>query len=229
MDEFFKRGLSFSIIKRPFGRCINPCDTPRSIFINTITSAPLTPSFKHILKGHEELFQYGLHLLSTLADMHLIANEEAFYSFQHCKTHKAKGPHPIESFSLHILSIDPITSINDSVWTLDVYDVLNIASCFMKGDFFTQKIIALSGDLFAEHERILIKTENGASINQIYPNKHDLISGNPLTGASNQDYLREKDFCLLGYTQLSGKEILPFTKPGFNKPTKNKSLLWRIF
>ncbi|MCH9621144.1 MAG: Na(+)-translocating NADH-quinone reductase subunit A [Chlamydiia bacterium] len=217
---FFKRGLSFFIHKRPFHRVINQNDIPRSIFINTITSAPSTPSFKSILKSNEELFAFGLSILSKIATVHLVSNEEEFSCFKDCINHKAIGPHPIESPSIHILSIDPIKSVDDIVWSLDVLDVLRISKLCKEGVMFTDTVVSF--------QNTLIKTQTGSHIPSLVELK-DFISGDPLTGSIHHDYLRDKDFVITRFTKPSKKEILGFTKLGIKKPTITKTYLGGFF
>lgn len=196
IDEIFKRGASFFIHKRPIERVIDKEDFPSAIFINTVTSAPYTPSFFHILKGNEEIFASGIALLEKFGTIDLFYNEEIFSKQKGCRCHKVIGPHPIESPSVHISALHPISSSKDVIWTLNVYDVLSIGSIMSKGSFFNQRVIALAGNGFEENDRILIKTEIGASIEEIAPKGDYIIAGNPLTGKLHEKYLRTRDYCI---------------------------------
>jgi Na+-transporting NADH:ubiquinone oxidoreductase subunit A len=229
MRELLKKGFSFHIHKRPFNRIINKEDLPRSIFINTVTSAPYSPSYAHIYKENKTLFKAGIKFLSRIAAVHLVFNEEVFLEPLPVIIHKAIGPHPIESPSIHIAAFDPITSIDDAIWSLDVYDVLTIGSLCLYGTPFSEKIIALAGDGFSEKERTLIKTTAGASITEIIGSKKNYISGDPLTGKTGRSYLRDKDTVITSFISEKHDEILPFLKPGTNKSTVTRAYIGGFF
>ena len=224
-----ERGLCFCIHKRPFNRIIGKDDLPRSIFISTITSAPYTPSNRHIFQENKELFDAALTFLKKIAPTHVVYNEEIFVTDNKAIMHKATGPHPIESPSVHLAAFDPITSKDDVVWTLDVYDTLSIGSFLIHGVPFSERIIALAGEGFLDKERVLIKTEVGACIEEIVDIDIDYISGGPLTGASGREYLRCKDLVITSFIPPKKGQILPFIKPGFNKPTVTRAYLGGLF
>jgi Na+-transporting NADH:ubiquinone oxidoreductase subunit A len=229
MDIFFQTGLSFFIHKRPLERVIGKNDFPRSIFINTVVSAPFAPSFTYILKENEEIFQKGIFILSKIAPIHLIYNEKEFSNFSCCSCHQIFGVHPIESPSIHIMAIDPILSEKDIIWSLDVYDVLQIGSVFSNKGLFTEKIISLGGLGFSESTRTLIKTKKGAKINDIATSSHQIIAGDPLTGLLGGEYIREKDFAITSFIKEEKKECIPFLKLGINKFSVTNTYFGRFF
>lgn len=229
MDQLLKKGFSFFIRKRPFNRVISPQDVPRSIFIHTVSSAPYTPSYSYIYQENKKLFEAGVQFLSRFAPTHLIYNEDIFLGTLPVTYHKATGPHPIESPSVHIAAFDPISSIKDIVWSLDVYDVLSVGSLVLFGVPFSEKIIALAGDGFLEKERTLIKTTTGACIKEITSSTSQCISGDPLTGVVGRAYLREKDTVITSFIPEEKEEILPFLKPGIEKSTVTKTYVGGFF
>ncbi|MCH9617289.1 MAG: Na(+)-translocating NADH-quinone reductase subunit A [Chlamydiia bacterium] len=229
MPQLLKKGFSFYIHKRPFHRVINKEDLPRSIFINTVTSAPYTPSYKHIYKENKALFTAGVKFLERIAPIHLIYNEQAFLNPLPVTFHKATGPHPIQSPSIHISAFDPITAIDDVVWSLDVYDILSIGSLSLYGVPFSEKIIALAGEGFSQKERKLVKTTKGASILELIGDKKNYISGDPLTGMTGRSYLREKDTVITSFISEKQDEILPFLKLGTDKSTITRAYIGGFF
>jgi Na+-transporting NADH:ubiquinone oxidoreductase subunit A len=229
MEEIFSKGLSFFIHKRPFHRVIERSDYPRSIFINTVNSAPYTPSYKHIFEPNSSSFSTGVSLLKKFAPVHIIFNEPCFKAFDGCIAHEVFGPHPIESPSLHIKAIDPITSLNDVIWSLDVYDVLQIGLMAAKGSVFSEKIITLCGEAIPETERTLIKCIKGANLFDLSNKTENLITGDPLTGSVNKQHMREKDTVVVGFVRKEDSEILSFLKPGWKKPTISKTYLGGFF
>ncbi len=229
MEEIFSKGLSFFIHKRPFHRVIEKKDFPRSIFINTINSAPYTPSYKHIFEPNVHFFTAGLNLLKKFGPVHIMVNEPCFKGFEGCMIHEVFGPHPIESPSLHIKAIDPVTSACDVLWSLDLYDVLQIGSVAAQGVVFSEKIIALCGEAIAQNERTLIKSTKGANLFDLSNKSKNLIAGDPLTGELNREHLREKDTVIVGFIPNEASEILPFLKLGWNKQTVSNTYLGGLF
>ena len=225
MEEIFKRGASFFINKRPLERVINKGDYPSAIFIHTVTSAPYTPSFRYIMDGNEEIFAYGISILKKFGEVDLIYNDNFFSNQKGCRCHKAIGPHPIESSSLHISALHPISSFNTVIWSINVYDVLSIGSIMGKGSVFSKKVIALAGSGFSEKDRILIKTDMGSCIEEIAPKGAHVVAGNPLTGKLHEKYLRRKDYTITSLQLNEVREILPFIKPSF---MRSKSLQYKL-
>lgn len=228
MEELFQKGLSFSIRKRPFNRIISKTCMPRSIFIHTVVSAPYSPSYIHILKGNEGIFQSGIELLAKFGNVHLVCNEKEFENFNSCSTHKIKGKHPIESPSVHIRAIDPINAVDDIVWSVNVNDVLHLGGMTKHGRVFGEKIVAFAGPGFTEEERCLVKTLKGANLNELTAGKENLISGDPLTGMNGIEFLRDKDNVVTCFNKETKTEILPFVKPGFTTRTQTKTYLWGL-
>lgn len=225
IENLIRQGFSFYIHRRPFHRVIGKEDLPRSIFIHTITSAPYTPSFAFLVQENKELFQKGIDLLQKFAPIHLIYNEELFTTFSGTNNHKAEGLHPIESPSIHIAALDPIQGKEDVIWSLDVFDILNIGSLLQFGYPFSDTIIALAGDGFEKEERTLIKTKQGICIEEITNKKEHTLAGDPLTGSSSIAYLKAKDRVITAFTPKEKGEILPFLKGGWSKATQTKTYL----
>lgn len=180
------RGCLWHILERPFNRPASEEKPPKNIFISAIESAPFSPSPHLEVEKNQELFQFGLSLLSRLAPVHLVQNHDLFTSFKEVNIHRAEGPHPSGSFSLHIASIAPITSVSDTTWTLRPFDVLCIASLCKDGRFFKKQIVALAGEPIPEEKRNLYWTRRGASCESLFAPKESektrIISGDPLAG-----------------------------------------------
>ncbi len=229
MKEIFRRGASFFIRKRPLERVIDANDFPCAIFINTVTSAPYLPPFSHILKGNEEIFAAAIAVLEKFGKIDLFYNDPVFSKQKGCCCHEMIGPHPIESPSLHISALLPRVFVTDVIWVLDVYDLLSIGSIMSKGSVFDKKIVALAGNGFERSERVLIRTDLGARVEEIAPKAPYIIAGTPLTGKLHEKYLRSRDYCLTSFTPNEGIEFLPFLKPSLTKFSATKTTLGGFF
>ena len=98
------------IRQRPFDIVADYHTAPKSIFVTTFDTAPLSPSFNLTVQGKEAEFQKGLEVLSKLTEgaVHLAmdANGEkpadAFMKANGVIKHWFKGAHPAGNVGIHI-------------------------------------------------------------------------------------------------------------------------------
>lgn len=235
--QFLLNTGSFTHIKqRPFGHLANPRATPRSIFIKALESAPFVPPAEFQVMGHEEEFQIGLTALSQLTsgNVHLIySNESTFKPFIDAKDvvkHTAEGPHPIANHSLHIHSIDPITSTDDVIWTLNARDVVSIGYALLRGKYFIEKVISIAGPGIVEGRTGYFRVREGFPIANLAENRlpkfsQRLISGDPLMGhqVGMDDFLGFNDYVFCVIPENKKREFLHFFRLGSNKYTFTKA------
>ena len=105
---------------------------PKSIFISSFNTAPLSIDNDFALYGKEELFQYGLDIVSRLTEgiTHLNINEYAnptkvFTKAKNVQINNISGPHPCGNVGVQVHHIDPINK-DDIVWYLYPQDILTI-------------------------------------------------------------------------------------------------------
>ena len=213
-----KTGLLNHLWMRPFCLPASLKLKPKSIFIKAIESAPYRPSSLMQLQRNEHYFQTGLNLLSSLVDgkVHLICSNE-FPEFEHAQRHTAEGPHPVSNPSLHIQLIDPILSIQDTVWTIDTYGVIAIGRAIETGKLHPARIISLAGEGIAEEHRGYYSVCDGADMQSITYGKLSatsgrLISGDPLTGSevTSNDYLKYADTVVCSIPEATERKRLHF-------------------
>jgi Na+-transporting NADH:ubiquinone oxidoreductase subunit A len=107
------------IKQRPYDIIANPNDTPKSIFISAVSSAPIAADIEIILNDQKEEFKEGLNVLNKLTDGDL-------------------------NVCIEIHHIDPVNS-GEKVWILGAEDVAIIGKLFLTGIYEPTRTIAVSG------------------------------------------------------------------------------------
>ena len=113
---------------------MRPEDTPKSIFISSFDTNPLSPDYDFIMHNRSAEFNAGLELLNILTDgtVHLqIRNnsDEVFSNAKNVQTHIVKGPHPSGNVGVQMHEIDPINK-GEVVWYINPQDVMILGRYF---------------------------------------------------------------------------------------------------
>jgi len=137
------------INQRPYDIIANPSDTPKSIFISTFNTAPISADIQIILDDQKNEFTTGIKVLRKLTDGNLNIcvekNNQTFINdIKDVIIHNVSGPHPAGNVGVQIHHIDPISS-GDKVWTIDPEDVAIIGRFFLTGNYNPLRTIAVSG------------------------------------------------------------------------------------
>ncbi len=231
-----KSGAWPGIIQRPYAVVANPADSPKSIFISGLDSAPLASDYDYAITGEEAAMQKGIDVLRKLTDgaVHLTvaadnATNSIFNRIKGVEFHQISGPHPAGNVGIQIHHIAPINK-GDVVWTLDPWAVIIIGRLFLKGIYDAQKVIALVGSevLKPRYYRVI----SGAGIEKIVAGKVSdaplrYISGNVLTGekVTTHGFLGYYHNTLTVIPEGKHFEFLGWAAPGFNKFSASKTFL----
>ena len=137
------------INQRPYDIIANPSETPKSIFISTFNTAPISADIQIILDDQKNEFTTGIKVLRKLTDGNLNIcvekNNQTFINdIKDVVIHNVSGPHPAGNVGVQIHHIDPISS-GDKVWTIDPEDVAIIGRFFLTGNYNPLRTIAISG------------------------------------------------------------------------------------
>ncbi|MEK9619528.1 MAG: Na(+)-translocating NADH-quinone reductase subunit A [Flavobacteriales bacterium] len=187
--DLLKSGLWPFLRMRPIDIIARPEDTPKSIFISSFDTNPLSPDYDFIMHNKSAEFNAGLELLNMLTDgsVHLQIrknSDEVFFNAKNVKTHLVKGPHPSGNVGVQMHEIDPINK-GEVVWYINPQDVMILGRYSLTGAYDANKVISIGGENVKSPK--YVKTISGSSIEsilegaQIKENSR-LISGNPLTG-----------------------------------------------
>lgn len=234
-----KEGGVFSHIhQRPFDLLADPSKKPRNIFVKAMESAPFTPPAEYQIIGNENEFQIGLTALSKITDgkVHLVYSAKsdlpAFREADNVEKHTAIGPHPISNYSLHIQKIDPIQSVDDVIYTLNVADVISIGHLIQNGLHYIFKVASLAGPGIYENKLGYYQVRKGIPIKVLTQNalKNEplrLISGDPLNGhrVEESDFLGFDDFVVCAIPENESREFLHFFRLGKDKYSMSRAYL----
>lgn len=240
---FLENGIFTKIHQRPYNILASPKRMPQAIFIAGASSAPYTPSPILQTIGYENWFQAGLTLLARIAPVHITHNTKKTFFPQTANVHQhtLAGPHPIANISFAIYHINPIIKLTDLVWTLHVYDVVNIGKLALEGAVHCSKVIGICGDGIRSECRTLLRLRDGSRIDHICKKRLGegnirIISGDPLMGrqVTQEDFLgmfhyvvcaiyeREKKRKLFSFLRL-GRETFTATRAYLSGFYRNRS------
>ena len=187
--DLLKSGLWPFLRMRPIDIIARPEDTPKSIFISSFDTNPLSPDYDFIMHNKSAEFNAGLELLNMLTDgsVHLQIrknSDEVFFNAKNVKTHLVKGPHPSGNVGVQMHEIDPINK-GEVVWYINPQDVMILGRYSLTGAYDANKVISIGGENVKSPK--YVKTISGSSIESILEGAEvkensRLISGNPLTG-----------------------------------------------
>ena len=235
IENLLKSGLWTTIIQRPYGIIANPKDSPKSIYISTFESAPLSPNYNFTLKNEIDNFQEGVNILSKLTDGQVNVNIDAdisdniFANIQNANINKFTGKHPKGNVGIQIHKLTPINK-GDIVWTVNPQDVVFIGKLFKTGKLDLSKIIAVAGSEVKEAQYYKIIT--GANIKNIIKDnlKTDnvrFICGNVLTGTKIEKtgYLSFYQNSLTIIPEGNHYEMFGWIMPGLKKFSVSRSFL----
>ena len=179
------------IKQRPYEIIANPLEKPKSIFISSFNSAPISADFQIILDDQKEEFKTGLKVLSKLTDGEInICIKKDISTFindiKGIKTHIVSGPHPSGNVGVQIHHINPINS-GERVWTLGPEDVAILGRFFLTGFYNPIRTIAVSGApvKYPKYYKTIIGSELREIINDVGIDLKDslrIINGDVLTG-----------------------------------------------
>ena len=179
------------IKQRPYDIIANPSDSPKSIFISSFNSAPISADFQIILDDQKEEFKHGVKILSKLfsgdLNIGIEKNNKSFLNdIENVKINTFNGPHPAGNVGVQIHHIDPINS-GEKVWTLGAEDVANIGRYFMTGSYNPVRTLAVSGPpvKYPKYYKTIAGSELCEIIKDAGINQNDnlrFINGDVLTG-----------------------------------------------
>lgn len=243
------------IRQRPFDIVADHNQQPKSIFVSTFDTAPLSPGFEHSVAGQGAAFQKGLDVLSKLTDgkVHLALDARGdkapaaeFTEVEGVEKHWFSGQHPAGNVGVHIHHVDPVNN-GEVVWHVDVYGVLLLGTLFEKGIFDTSRVIALCG--YEVEKPRLLKVHQGVCVEKLVENINfekevdvldaegneikqnakavRLVSGDPLTGKeiTNTGYLGFFDDQITTIEEGDYYELFGWLIPRVGHPTQNRTFV----
>ena len=185
-----ERGLWPMIKQRPYGIIANGEDTPKSIFVSAMYTAPLAPDADFIMEGQMENLQEGINALGRLTKggvhFSMAAAAEAgsaMHNLSGVIFHTFDGPHPAGNVGVQINHISPINK-GEVVWTVDLLSLAAIGRCLRTGEYDVTRLVAVTGP--AAKQPCYVKGVQGMSLAAVakYAEEGNVrfVSGDVLTG-----------------------------------------------
>lgn len=191
-ELLLKSGLWTYLRQRPYDCIALPSKAPKAIFISTFDSAPLAPNYEYIVKGHASLLQLAINALSLIAPVYVGIQHEAkateFRGLKNCNLYEVAGPHPAGNVGVQINHVAPIAK-GETVFTLNVQDLMIMGRFFQKGIVDMQRLVALTGELAASHAY------------------YNVLPGMPLNAILHCNVRRDLDTRIIAGNVLSGHKV----------------------
>ena len=236
IQTMLESGLWPFIRQKPYDIIANPLDNPKSIFISTFKSSPLSIDNDFALYGMEDLFQKGLNYITALTDgktyLSIDGNTNSSKVFTESKgveIVKFNGPHPAGNVGVQIHHIDPINK-GDVVWYVEPQDVIAIARFFQEGKYDISRIISISGS--SVNKPRYYRVISGASVvnlleENIKSGENRIISGDIFSGKKiNQNgYIGFYDTQITVIPEGNYSEFMGWLSPGTNKFSMSRTFL----
>lgn len=234
-------GLWPAVRQRPYHIVANPAATPKSVFISGFDTAPLAPDLNFIMNNMAaHCFQSGINALARLTDgkVNLVLNGMAepspvLKNAVNADLFYFSGKHPAGNTGIHIHHIDPVNK-GETVWYVNLQDVVAIGRLFTEGRYVNEKIIALAGP--EVNNPRYYKVRSGVAVkfvagNNLRRDNVRIISGNVLTGTNTgtDGYLGFYDSMITVIAEGKYHEFFGWAKLGVNKFSFSRSFLSSLF
>ena len=240
INILLENGLWPTLRQRPFSKIANPNDTPKSIFITAMPTAPFSLDLNLAMKNNSDGIDVGLSILSKLTsgniNIALDTNKEysIFSESIKAKIHHFSGPHPSGNIGVHIHHIDPISNKNDVVWYISLQDLNDIGKFFKDGIYPTDKYISVGGSCLSDPA--FYKIKKGMLISdilkdQIVNDESMIISGDVLSGARTSDDMPVNFYhdILSVIPHYKKRDFLGWVLPGLKKYSLSRTFLSSLF
>ena len=189
-ELLLKSGSWPFIRQRPYNTIASPEDNPKSIFISSFSTLPLSFDYNFCLKNNQDEFQLGVNVLKklTLGKVFLAIDNTSkgfFDKIENVEKIYVEGPHPAGNSSVHIHNVDPI-NYGEKIWTVNPEDVVNIGIFFKTGIFSCKRTLAIVGSSVKNpkyyNSSIGTSVKNLIDFSNIDHKNSRLISGDILSG-----------------------------------------------
>lgn len=233
IDLLLKAAVWPFVRQRPFNKIANPGDTPSSLFINCMDTAPLAGKAAFALQGKEEEFKAGVEACKVLSpggvNLVVDANEtdSPFLAVDGVEKYGFSGKHPAGLVGTHIHAIDPLGPHDKVVWHLNARDVVALGSFLLIGQFPTDRVVAITGS--GAKSRRYVRTQIGVRLSELLADETEgdvrVISGNVLSGTQkfSDGFLDFYDDQVTVIPEGREQHFIGWLLPGFGRWTYHRA------
>ncbi len=193
VDFLLESGAWPVLRQRPYNVVADPDVVPRDIFVSTFDTSPVGPDLKLSVRGRMNEFQAGIDVLRRLTHGLVYLGldgrgdeDSPFAAVTGAEKRYFRGAHPAGNVGVQIHHIHPCGTGDNTVWTVNVEDVLLLGELFRNGRYDTTRLVALGGGSFSEPG--YVRTRAGANVGELLAGEAvaenaRLISGDVLSGS----------------------------------------------
>lgn len=232
-DYMLAAGVWPFIKQRPYDIVADASQTPKSIFVTGLNTAPLASDLDYVLQGKEGVLQVAISALSKLTPgkVHLSVkdNKSPLAGLKNCEVHAVSGPHPAGLVGTLINNLDPINK-GEVVWTLNAQDLLIIGNLLLAGTFNPTRTFSLGGSAIEnpQYFTALIGAELAPIVKMagIAIDHYRLINGDVLTGlkTDKNGHLGYRNNAVTAIPEGDDYDFFGWNKPEFNKISATRAL-----
>lgn len=240
VNRLLESGAWTLLNQRPFGMVADKEVTPKAIHISGFDSSPLAPDYNYVMNGKGAQLQAGINVLNQLTDgvVHLNLNAkrrpaDAYQGLKDVQVNWFEGQHPAGMVGVQIHHIDPIMK-GDTVWTVNVEDVITIGKVFSEGIYDPVRTFTLAGPELKESK--YYEGHIGMNVEQLLEgnlenNNVRVISGNVLTGKAIEKNGHLGTFSNVVSVIEEGDfyEFIGWLLPSYARPSLSVTFPWRLF
>lgn len=232
-------GLWPFIKQRPYDVVANPDKKPKAIFVSGFNSSPLAPETDVVVKGKGAALQAGFNALAKLTDgkvnLGVLAGSSVpeLTGLQNVTITEFEGKHPVGNVGVQISQVSPINK-GETVWTVQIQDVIAIGEYFNAGIYDASRIVALTGSEVIKkgYYKVYLGTSIKPLVESNVTKGTELryISGNVLTGLQipADGYLGSYDNQITVIPEGKHFRFMGWAWPGFTRPTVHKVYLSKL-
>ncbi|RTZ97743.1 MAG: hypothetical protein DSY90_06415 [Deltaproteobacteria bacterium] len=217
----------------PFRDIADPDTVPPAIFISMDNQEPFQVPADIYLKGNEDLFEFGLHVLKRLSDKIYIAGAKSGRAGQPDAGRWANltytGKYPAGDPGVLLYHLKNTPDENNS-WFITGQDVLMVARLLKNGRYPTRRVIAVGGS--AAGDACHVQTRLGAPIAHLMDPVPDATTTRYVAGGvfhghtvTPDDFIGLYETALTVLPEGNEKEFLALFNPGWRKPTYSRIYL----
>ena len=225
--QLLESGQWVALRTRPYSKVPAADTKPNSIFVNLMSTDPLSLKPQVLIENRQEEFDAGLFVLSRLTDgnIHVCAEKSSDLRLPEDEKilgHEFSGPHPAGLPGTHIHFLDPV-GLNKSVWYIHAQEVVAFGHLFLTGKILSERVVALAGPGVTNPR--LLRTNLGASLTELVAGELEegdqrVISGSVLSGRTSTspiDYLGRYHHQISVISQNRSRDLFGYMSPGSKK------------
>lgn len=236
VELMLNSGLWPFLTQRPYGTIASPADTPRDIFVSGFDTAPLSGDIDFMLQNQDAEFKKGMEVLAKLTGGKVYLSQsdnstfKGFKDLQGVEVNTFSGKHPAGNVGVQIHHLAPVFK-GDTVWTINIQDLVILGRFFATGKVDMTKIIALTGSEIEKprYNRVISGAAISSFITPVLKKEGSLkvriISGDVLTGTqvAEDNYLAFSSNMVTVIPEGDNFEFIGWIAPRFNKFSLSRS------